>query len=168
MRDQLDPFLATRQSLLSRLKDWDDHESWRDFFDTYWRLIYGTAIKSGLADVEAQDVVQETVISVCRNIEGLQTSPEAAIRQLALRIRNRQLRLVRRAVNYVSALLSSPPAMVVTAGSGEFLAEKLFASWPDPAVRRLSLAETLGPMVSQCACAYALAILAVERTEHGE
>jgi len=58
--------------------------------------------------------------------------------------------------------------MVVTAGSGEFLAEKLFTSWPDPVVPRLSLAETLGPMVSQCACAYALAILAVERIEHGE
>ncbi len=55
MRDQPDPFLPTRQSLLSRLKVWDDHESWRDFFDTYWRLIYGLAVKSGLTNTEAED-----------------------------------------------------------------------------------------------------------------
>jgi (4-(4-[2-(gamma-L-glutamylamino)ethyl]phenoxymethyl)furan-2-yl)methanamine synthase len=104
-------------------------------------------------------------------------SSEAEIRKLALRICNRQLRLLRRAVHSVAASLSGPPAMVVTAGSGEFLAEKVFASCPDrgtdwpsvlPPVRRLSLAEILGPTVSQCACAYALAILAAEGTEHGE
>ncbi|HXJ61352.1 MAG TPA: hypothetical protein VNU68_32310, partial [Verrucomicrobiae bacterium] len=68
MRDQLDPFLPTRQSLLSRLKAWDDHESWRDFFDTYWRLIYGLAIKSGLTNAEAEDVVQETLLAVAKEM----------------------------------------------------------------------------------------------------
>ena len=99
---------------------------------------------------------------VCADRES---SPEAEIRKLALRISNRQLRLMRGAIHSVSASLPGPPALVLTAGSGEFLAEKLFATWPDPPVRRLSLAQTLGPMVSQCACAYALAILAVESTE---
>jgi len=56
--------IPTRRSLLSRLKDWDDQESWKDFFDTYWKLVYGVAIKAGLSDQEAQDVVQETVLSV--------------------------------------------------------------------------------------------------------
>ena len=60
--------IPTRQSLLSRLKDWGDQESWKDFFETYWRLIYQAAIKSGLTDAEAQDVVQETVISVLKNM----------------------------------------------------------------------------------------------------
>ena len=32
--------LRTRQSLLTRLKDWDDHASWREFVNTYWKLIY--------------------------------------------------------------------------------------------------------------------------------
>ena len=58
----------TRYSLLSRLQDWDDQDSWRDFFDTYWRLIYSVAIKSGLTETEAQDVVQETVICVAKDI----------------------------------------------------------------------------------------------------
>jgi hypothetical protein len=30
--------IATRQSLLARLKDVQDQESWRDFFETYWEL----------------------------------------------------------------------------------------------------------------------------------
>jgi len=59
-----DQFLPTRQSLLLRLKDKHDDASWREFFDTYWRFIYMVAMRSGLTDSEAQDVVQETVISV--------------------------------------------------------------------------------------------------------
>lgn len=61
--------IPTRFSLLSRLQNWDDWESWKDFFDTYWRLIYSAAIKSGLTETEAQDVVQETLISVAKDIQ---------------------------------------------------------------------------------------------------
>ena len=60
--------LPTRYSLLSRLKDWDDNESWRVFFDTYWRLIYAMALKAGLTQTEAEEVVQETVICVAKDI----------------------------------------------------------------------------------------------------
>ena len=60
--------IPTRYSLLSRLQNWDDEDSWKDFFDTYWRLIYSVAIKSGLNATEAQDVVQETVISVAKDL----------------------------------------------------------------------------------------------------
>ncbi len=63
-----DNLIPTRYSLLSRLQDWDDQESWKTFFDLYWRLIYSVAIKAGLGDSEAQDVVQETVIRVAKNI----------------------------------------------------------------------------------------------------
>ena len=60
--------IPTRYSLLSRLQNREDHQSWKDFFDTYWRLIYSLAIRSGLTEAEAQDVVQETVITVARDI----------------------------------------------------------------------------------------------------
>src|ERR1041385_4546279 len=62
------PF-STRYSLLSRLHNWEDQESWMDFFETYWRLIQSMAIKAGLSEDEAQDVIQETVISVAKNIQ---------------------------------------------------------------------------------------------------
>jgi len=63
-----DAFLVTRLSLVERLADRDDQANWRDFFETYWKLLYGVARKAGLNDAEAQDVVQETVITVCKNI----------------------------------------------------------------------------------------------------
>ena len=63
-----DSLLPTRQSLLARLGDWQDNEGWRLFFDTYWRLIYNVARKSGLADAEAQDVVQNTFIYLSRRM----------------------------------------------------------------------------------------------------
>ena len=75
MRDQPDPFLPTRQSLLSRLKVWDDHESWRDFFDTYWRLIFSLAVKSGLTSTEAEDVVQETLLAVAKEMPDFKYDP---------------------------------------------------------------------------------------------
>jgi RNA polymerase sigma factor (sigma-70 family) len=60
--------LPTRQSLLSRLRDWRDQAGWREFFDTYWRLIYNVARKSGLTDAQAQDVVQSTFIYLARKM----------------------------------------------------------------------------------------------------
>src|SRR2546427_11352752 len=45
----------TRWSLVRRLKDWDDQESWSDFFNTYWKLIYSAAMQSRLTDAEAQE-----------------------------------------------------------------------------------------------------------------
>ena len=63
--DSIDPKL-TRASLLGRLKDLDDHESWKEFFETYWKLIYSSALKARLAPQEAEDVVQETILSVTR------------------------------------------------------------------------------------------------------
>jgi|ERR1043166_441775 RNA polymerase sigma-70 factor (ECF subfamily) len=60
--------IQTRQSLLSKLKNWTDQESWKTFFDTYWRLIYSTAINAGLTPTEAEDVVQDTVISVMKGL----------------------------------------------------------------------------------------------------
>ena len=68
MSDPSLPSIYTRQSLLERLRNWDDGPSWKDFFDTYWKLIYGVARKAGLSDSEAQDVVQETIIAVARKM----------------------------------------------------------------------------------------------------
>jgi DNA-directed RNA polymerase specialized sigma24 family protein len=67
--------VPTRQSLLVRLKHWDDTTSWREFFETYWELIYNVARKAGLNDAEAQDVVQDTVVRVAHNIGKFKTDP---------------------------------------------------------------------------------------------
>ena len=63
-----DPPEATRRSLVERLVDLGDRQRWQQFFDIYWKLIYGVARRAGLREAEAQDVVQETVITVAKNI----------------------------------------------------------------------------------------------------
>jgi RNA polymerase sigma factor (sigma-70 family) len=72
-----DELLPTRWTLISRLKNLEDQESWREFFDLYWRLIFGAAVKSGLTHAEAEDVVQETVLSVSRKIAEFKADPAA-------------------------------------------------------------------------------------------
>jgi RNA polymerase sigma-70 factor (ECF subfamily) len=67
--------IPTRKSLLGRLKDWQDNESWQNFFDTYWKLIYGFAIKRGLTHQEAQETVQETVLAVAKSIPRFEYDP---------------------------------------------------------------------------------------------
>jgi RNA polymerase sigma-70 factor (ECF subfamily) len=67
--------LATRRSLVDRLENWDDRKRWQEFFDTYWKLIYGAARKSGLTDGEAQEVVQETIITVAKKVGKLKYDP---------------------------------------------------------------------------------------------
>jgi len=76
MNSQTDDFLPTRQSLLGRLKDWENREGWQDFFNTYWKLIYSVALKSGLSDAEAQDIVQETMIGVAKVISEFHYDPK--------------------------------------------------------------------------------------------
>ena len=67
--------IPTRQSLLARLKDVGDQESWRDFFDTYWRLVYATALKAGLTETEAQEVVQEVMIAAAKKMPEFTYDP---------------------------------------------------------------------------------------------
>ncbi len=74
---QTEASLHTRWSLIGRLKDVDDQQSWQDFFDAYWKLIYSVALKSGLSDADAQEVVQETVISVAKKMPEFKADPAA-------------------------------------------------------------------------------------------
>src|SRR5712671_3203610 len=75
MNKNPEDFIPTRRSLLSRLKQWDDQESWQDFFNTYWKLIYGVALRAGLSASDAEDVVQETIISAARHIPHFKYDP---------------------------------------------------------------------------------------------
>src|SRR5215471_16235820 len=69
-------FIPTRRSLLSRLRNWEHEDSWREFFDTYWRLVYNFAIKAGLDEAGAQDAVQETIISVAKQMPSFRYDPK--------------------------------------------------------------------------------------------
>jgi RNA polymerase sigma-70 factor (ECF subfamily) len=57
------------------LRDWNDEESWQDFFDTYWKLIFGFARKNGLSEAESEDVLQETMVVVAKQMPGFKYDP---------------------------------------------------------------------------------------------
>jgi RNA polymerase sigma-70 factor (ECF subfamily) len=67
--------LPTRVSLLERMKDWQNQASWQQFFDTYWKLIYGVARQANLSDAEAQDVVQDVLLHVAKQMPGFKYDP---------------------------------------------------------------------------------------------
>jgi RNA polymerase sigma factor (sigma-70 family) len=66
----------TRKSLLVRLKNWQDEGSWTEFSKIYEKLIYETALRAGLRPVEAQEVVQETLLTVAKKIAGFNYDPD--------------------------------------------------------------------------------------------
>jgi DNA-directed RNA polymerase specialized sigma24 family protein len=67
--------IPTRPSLLNRLKAGDDPASWIRFYEIYGPLIRGFAPKAGLGDDAAEEIVQETDISVSRHLPGFVYDP---------------------------------------------------------------------------------------------
>lgn len=96
---------------------------------------------------------------VCADADSF-TADDA--RQAAATVREAQLETLQTAVEKVVTRLSAPPKTVITSGHGEFLLRHLLARLPWQA-DVLSLTDELGPAVSRCAPAHALAVLACER-----
>lgn len=86
-----DELIPTRQSLLRRLKDWEDRDGWKEFFDTYWRLIYTIALKAGLTETEAEEVVQETIVSVSKQMPAFQYDQAGSFKGWLLQITRRRI-----------------------------------------------------------------------------
>ena len=71
-----DDSYPTRPSLLERVKNREDQGSWQEFNDIYGKLILGFAIRAGLTEVEAQEVVQETLIAAAKNLPEFRYDPK--------------------------------------------------------------------------------------------
>src|SRR3989442_3770491 len=120
--------LSTRQSLLSRLRDCQDQDGWREFFDTYRRLIYNVARKSGLGDLEAQEVVQATFIYLSRRMPNFRYEPARGSFKSWLRVVTRsRISVYRRSERTGNAFIREP-----LPGDGSDDASPL-EQFPDPA-----------------------------------
>jgi len=60
--------IQTRPSFLNRLKTGEDADSWNEFYRSYGKLVRDFALKAGLNDSEADEVVQETTIAMSRHL----------------------------------------------------------------------------------------------------
>ena len=102
---------------------------------------------------------------LCADIE---TCTAERTQKLALRVLQRQVYALQTALQLVVKKLPDAPQTVVLAGSGEFLGRVVLKETPELVTARVvSLADELGPAISQAACAHALATLATEASHHG-
>ncbi len=75
MQTTSEPSIPTRWTLIGRLKELGDTDSWQEFFELYRHLIYNVALKTGLYPSEAEEVVQETFITVSKKMPEFKASP---------------------------------------------------------------------------------------------
>ena len=80
----------------------------------------------------------------------------------AVEIQDAQLKLLREGIEQVLGRMEIKPRTIVLSGHGEFLARRLIEQEGIDA-KLVSLSEELGPALSRCAPAHALAVLARER-----
>jgi RNA polymerase sigma-70 factor (ECF subfamily) len=124
---ETDSYLPTRESLLVRLKDWQDHEGWREFFDSYWRLIHNVARQSGLEDAAAQDVVQNTFIYLTRKMPNFHYEPARGSFKSWLRVVTRsRIGAYRRSARAQEGCVREPLPGAPDDGSDPL------EQWPDP------------------------------------
>lgn len=70
-----DDSLRTRASLIERLRDLDDNESWDRFYRTYVNAVQGHARKRGLTEAEAEEVAQEVFKRIAETIHSFEPGP---------------------------------------------------------------------------------------------
>jgi RNA polymerase sigma-70 factor (ECF subfamily) len=66
----------TRPSLLARLRDAADAESWQTFVHTYAPLVFRYARHRGVQDADAADITQDVLVRVARSMRAFAYQPE--------------------------------------------------------------------------------------------
>jgi RNA polymerase sigma-70 factor (ECF subfamily) len=75
------PDLGTSTTLLQRIRqDPTDERAWSDFVERYGRLIYGWCRKWGLSDVDSEDVTQNVLLDLARQMRSFVYDPSGSFR----------------------------------------------------------------------------------------
>ena len=118
--------LPTQASLLQRLRDLADEASWKEFYERYRRFIFQAARRKGLSPQDAEEVLQDTVISVARGLPNFVYNPATCS------FKGWLMTITRRRV--VDQLRKSGRQIHVVDTAGEIPSETLTAENPfDPA-----------------------------------
>jgi RNA polymerase sigma factor (sigma-70 family) len=70
--------ISTRASLIESIKNIDDHQSWSQFVSIYGQLIRRLGLSACLNEDEADEVVQDVLISVARHIGSFKYDPKVS------------------------------------------------------------------------------------------
>jgi RNA polymerase sigma-70 factor (ECF subfamily) len=81
----------TRASLILRLQDADDVTAWEEFMELYSPVIFRVAIGRGFQAADAENIVQEVLLSVARSVtQWLERTDRGSFRAWLLRIARNQ------------------------------------------------------------------------------
>lgn len=62
--------IDTNETLLERVKSMEAHSAWQEFYKAYWSAILRYARKLGLNPHQAEEVLQETMVALMRQLPG--------------------------------------------------------------------------------------------------
>jgi RNA polymerase sigma factor (sigma-70 family) len=117
----MDDTPTTRPSLLVRLRDFQDQQSWEEFYTIYRPLIYRMARNQGFQDADASELTQEVFMAVASAIERWDPNPEqGSFRGWLFRITRNLM------INWLGYRRRHPP------GAGGSDIRQLLAEQPDP------------------------------------
>ncbi len=110
--------LHTRPSLLMRIRDRNDEESWRTFVTIYAPLVYRYCCRHGLQDADAADVCQEVMEKVARAIRSFEYQPAKGL------FRNWLLTITRRRLADFHQKIARRPEQSIASAGVEGLSEE--------------------------------------------
>ncbi len=117
----MDETPATRPSLLVRLRNLQDQQSWEEFFAVYQPLVFRMARNQGLQDADASELTQEVFIAVASAIQRWDPDPRlGSFRAWLFRIARNLM------INWLVYRRRHP------AGTGNSDVHRLLAEQPDP------------------------------------
>jgi RNA polymerase sigma-70 factor (ECF subfamily) len=117
----MDDTPATRPSLLVRLRDLQDQQSWEEFYAIYQPLVFRMARSQGFQDADASELTQEVFLSVASAIDRWDPNPErGSFRGWLFRIARNLM------INWLAQRRRHPT------GTGNSDVRQLLAEQPDP------------------------------------
>jgi RNA polymerase sigma factor (sigma-70 family) len=111
----------TQPSLLVRVRDHRDAESWSQFVEMYAPLVYGFLRKRGLQDADAADLTQDVMGNVAAAVSKFEYDPKrGSFRKWLFTVALNRLRNFQRSGSRKAA------------GSGDTQVHRLLSEQPDP------------------------------------